>query len=208
MDAVHLVAYSDYLCPWCFNAFVRLRRLERDDPGVHVEWKSYLLRPRAQERDLEKFRAYTRSWERPAAEADAGTFQVWRGASAPTHSLPAQQLAKAASALGPAAFRAIQDQLFPAYFAENRDISDSEVLRDLWRKAGLPAADYARCQAPENTRAVLADHNEAVEHGASGVPAVRLSDGDQVVTGALPYETYRRWVEKTRARRASESSSA
>ena len=28
MDAVRLVAFSDYLCPWCYNGSLRLERLE------------------------------------------------------------------------------------------------------------------------------------------------------------------------------------
>ena len=47
MPDVRLVAYSDYLCPWCYNASVRLHRLVDEDPGVEIEWKSYLLRPSA-----------------------------------------------------------------------------------------------------------------------------------------------------------------
>ena len=27
-DRVDLIAWSDYLCPWCYNAAVRLERLE------------------------------------------------------------------------------------------------------------------------------------------------------------------------------------
>ena len=69
VEPVTLIAWSDYLCPWCFNASVRLHQLEDEFEGqVCLEWRSYLLRPRASaRRDLERFRAYTRSWERPAA---------------------------------------------------------------------------------------------------------------------------------------------
>ena len=64
--------HSDYLCPWCYNAAVRIDRLERDTPGeVEIEWRSYLLRPKPSPgRDLERFRAYTHSWSRPGAEPD------------------------------------------------------------------------------------------------------------------------------------------
>ena len=44
---LRFVVYSDYLCPWCFNASVRLHRLEDAMDGqLRVEWRSYLLRPR------------------------------------------------------------------------------------------------------------------------------------------------------------------
>ena len=86
VQRVSLVAYSDYLCPWCFNAAVRLQRLVQEDSDVQVSWRSYLLPSRPGRRDLERFRAYTKGWSRPGKEADAGRFQTWQGDTAPPHS--------------------------------------------------------------------------------------------------------------------------
>ncbi len=103
MEPVRLIAYSDYLCPWCYNGSVRLRRIEQEFEGrIELEYRSFLLRPEpARGRDLEKFRAYTESWRRPAAEPDSGTFRVWQdGAGPPSHSVPPHLVAKAAATLG------------------------------------------------------------------------------------------------------------
>jgi predicted DsbA family dithiol-disulfide isomerase len=43
---------------------------------------------------------------------------------------------------------------------------------------------------------VLAEHDQAVELGVGGVPAVRLAGGDVAITGAQPTEAYRRWIQK------------
>lgn len=202
VQRVHLVAYSDYLCPWCFNVAVRLRRLQQEDPEVQVSWRSYLLRPHHARRDMERFRAYTESWSRPAEEADAGRFQAWRGgAGPPASSLPPQVAAKAAARQGAEAFAALHDRLFQAYFAESRDISDCDTLRELWGETGLSPAGFAEIDAADLRRQVLAEHREATDLGATGAPALRLSGADVVVTGALPLATYRRWVARTRARR-------
>lgn len=207
---IRLVAYSDYLCPWCYNASVRLERLCQEEPDVTVEWRSYLLRPRpAVGRDLERFRAYTRSWERPAAEPDAGSFRTWASDQGPpSHSVPAHRVAKAAAAVGPDAFRAVHAALLRAYFRDSRDVSDDAVLRAIWSEEGLSEADFARREAPAVLERILAEHAEAVACGATGVPAVRLADRETAVTGALPYETYARWVAKERARRAARSADA
>ena len=53
----------------------------------------------------------------------------------------------------------------------------------------------------ELRRQVVAEHQEALDLGATGVPSLRLSDSDAVVTGALPLASYRRWVVRTRDRR-------
>jgi predicted DsbA family dithiol-disulfide isomerase len=202
VEPLRFVAYSDYLCPWCYNASRRLHRLEEEEADVEITWKSYLLRPHpAPHRDLEKFRRYTESWRRPAADPDAGSFRVWStDVGPPTHSVPAHLVAKAAAELGCDAFRAVHDRLLVAYFEDNRDISDSDTLRAIWREAGLPDADFARRDDPALLARVRADHAEALEMGANGVPALRQEGRDAAVTGALPYEAYRRWVQKIRAR--------
>lgn len=199
MPPVHLIAYSDYLCPWCFNAAVRLHRLEEEMGGrVAVEWRSFLLRPQPRVgRTLDDFRAYTRSWLRPAEDPDGGTFRVWSSDEGPpSHSVPPHLVAKAAAELGPQAFDEIHTRLLAAYFRDNRDITNRDTLAAIWNEAGLPARDLAVADAPRILEAVLAQHAEALELGITGVPAVLVAGQDTFVVGAQPYETYRRWAEK------------
>ena len=200
---IRLVAYSDYLCPWCYNASRRLHRLADEQPDVEVEWRSYLLRPSpGRGRDPERFRAYTQSWQRPAAEPDGAPFQPWSSDEPPpSHSVPPHRAAKAAARHGPEAFRRFHDRLLAAYFEQSRDISSESVLAELWADVGLEPARFAEWEDPEILRQVLAEHDEAIECGATGVPSVRLADREAVITGALPYESYVQWVTRERARR-------
>jgi len=194
---VRLVVWSDYLCPWCHLGTRRVRRLEEEfGDALAVEWRAFLLRPvPAGARPLEKFRAYTQSWLRPAAEPDAPEFRPWAtDAGPPSHSVPAHLVAKAAAAVGPDAFRAMHDRLLCAYFVENRDISDTETQRALWREVGLATAAFAVAEAPATRAAVLAEHRDALEQGVNGVPALMLVGNDVPTLGAMPYETYRRWI--------------
>ena len=199
MAPVTLIAWSDYLCPWCFNAVVRLQRIEDEfAPNVRVEWRSYLLRPNPRARgDLERFRAYTQSWLRPASEPDSGEFRPWQGAAGPpSHSVPPHLVAKAAAALGDEAFRRMHLRLLRAYFSENQDISDASVLRSLWREQGLPEAEFERRDDPALLEQVLDEHAAAQEAGATGVPAVQLKGNDAIIVNALPLEVYRRWLNR------------
>ena len=166
--------------------------------ALEVEWRSFLLRPRPEPgRSLEKFRAYTRSWLRPAADPPSGEFRVWEGETGPpSHSVPPHLAAKAAAQLGPDAFHRLHERLYAAYFAENRDITDAETLRGLWSEAGLPEAEFARAEDPSLLAQVIEEHNEALEHGASGVPAFRMQETDAVITGAQPLDVFRRWVRR------------
>ncbi len=199
MSPVHFDVWYDYLCPWCFNGAVRLARLEAEFEGrVALTWRAYLLRPFARPgRDLERFRAYTRSWSRPAAEADAGTFRAWQGdAGPPRSSVPAHCAAKAAAALGRDAFARLHARLLRAYFAESRDVSERETLTALWQELRLPLDALEPAFGEVLERAVRAEHDDAVAAGVTGVPAVRKRGNDAVIVGAQPLELYRRWTQR------------
>src|SRR5262245_36496779 len=95
---IELVVWSDYLCPWCHLGTARVRKLEAEfGDAIRVEWRAFLLRPMPDPaRTIEKFRAYTQSWLRPAAEPDAPPFRPWVGDEGPpSHSIPAHAVAKA-----------------------------------------------------------------------------------------------------------------
>jgi predicted DsbA family dithiol-disulfide isomerase len=180
---------------------VRLRRIRSElGDAVRVEPRAFLLRPYPAQRSLEEFRAYTRSWLRPASDPDAPTFQVWEGnAGPPSHSVPPHLVAKAAATLGDEAFERIDARLMQAYFAENRDITDPATLRALWRESGLPEPELARAADPALLHETFAEHNEALERGVTGVPAVRIEGREGLVVGAQPPDVYRRWVERALA---------
>src|SRR5262249_39313391 len=160
--------WSDYLCPWCHLGARRVRRIEEEfGDAVHIEWRAFLLRPVPEDgRTLERFRSYTRSWLRPAAEADAPEFRTWASDEGPpSHSIPAHTVAKAAAALGLDAFRAMHDRLLRAYFVESRDITKTDTLRTLWREIGFEEAAFEVSAAPATTQTVIAEHQDALAHG-------------------------------------------
>jgi len=201
---LEVVVYSDFLCPWCWNAATRLGAVEAQlGDAIALSWRSYLLRPQPRPRTpeaLERFRSYTNGWQRVAADEPRAPFRPWQSdAGPPTHSLPPHQTAKAAEAFGADAGRQMRERLFRAYFAESRDISDADTLRDLWREIGLTDADFPATPDPEVTRRILAEHAEAQSYGATGVPAVRLADQDFVLVGAQPEAAYLRWFRRALA---------
>lgn len=200
MEAVHFIAWSDYLCPWCWNASRTLWRLFDEYEGrLRIEWRSYLLRPvEKKDRDRERFRKYTERWRVIGAEPGAGTFNVWSSDDPPpSHSVPAHRVAKAAARIGPEAFRGMHARLMTAYFTDNRDISSDRVLRELWAAEGLDEAAFAVSRAPEIEARVLREHEEAQAQGAHGVPAIKRIDNDAVIVGAHPEALYRRWIDRS-----------
>jgi len=148
-----------------------------------------------QQRSLEKFKKYTESWKRPAAMEKESVFQVWAtDEGPPSHSIPPHLVAKAAAGLGAQAFEMVHERLLKAYFTENRDIAEPDVLNELWEELGLPSEAFEKSDDPEILKEVMTEHNEAVQNGVSGVPAILMEGVPGVLVGAQEEEFYRRLI--------------
>jgi predicted DsbA family dithiol-disulfide isomerase len=172
-----------------------------DDVGP-VAWRSFLLRPTPEFRDLEQFRAYTQRWARPAEMEPACDFHPWAGDTVPpSHSVPPAVAARVARHFGDDAARRYHDALFHAYFTENRTVSDRTVLVTIAGEIGLDrdAFDAAlTAHGEDEQRVVFADHHAAVDVGIHAVPAV-VVDGRYLVQGAVEVDDYLRVIERARA---------
>lgn len=162
-----------------------------------------MLRLEPKTPDRAKFVEYTTSWLRPAAMEPGASFQVWGSDSPPpTSSLPAQVAAKTMERFRPAASFDFHRALLTAYFTDNRDISDAEVLGAVAAECGVDAIDFKAAMVDNNdemTRAVINDHNSAIERGVTGVPTV-LINNVMAVPGAQDVDAYATWIERIEAR--------
>ena len=173
---VHLVVWSDYLCSWCYLGTARLARLEEEfGDALRIEWRAFLLRPTPQEsRTLERFRAYTQSWLRPAAEPDAPSFRPSAsdaGALAQHPRTPRRQGRR-----DPRTRRVRGDAPTPlACLLRGKSRRDRpRHAADALVGFGLAEDGFAVVDAPATRAAVLAEHRDALEQGVTGVPAVMM----------------------------------
>jgi len=192
---VRLDVFSDYLCPWCYNAAVRIADVEREyGDRVRVHWRAFPLIPDQQpgRRVSQKMRE---GRQRVAADEPRALFVAPEIETAlPSSSVPAQTAAKCAERQGADAFARFHEGLFLAQFRDNLDISRRDVLRTLAGQCGLDVdrfeADYAGGEAYE---AVLHDCAEgAAWFGVSALPTV-IFDEKLSLVGAVPAERYR-WM--------------
>lgn len=177
---------------------MRLEKIEAEYPDtLEVVWKSFMLRPTPQPRSIEQHREYTRSWLNPASQPESGEFAVWATEnSPPTHSVPALVAGKAAATFGDEAFYRFHVEVMRAYFAENRTISDLDVLTDVAATAEIPSGEFRErlendWQAFEDQ--VFAEHTEAVSLGVTGIPSVVVDDA-LLIPGAVETDVYRRII--------------
>lgn len=181
---------------------MRLEKIEAEYEGaVEVVWKSFMLRPSPQPRSIEQHREYTRSWLNPVSQKESGEFNVWATENQPpTHSVPALVAGKAAASFGDEAFHRFHIEVMRAYFAENRTISDLEVLADVAGRSGIPENEFrdrleSEWQKFENE--VFAEHTEAVQLGVTGIPSVVVDDA-LLIPGAVDADVYRRVIRERR----------
>ena len=82
---------------------------------------------------------------------------------------------------------ALNLKLFETYFAEGRNLAESEVLLDVAEAVGLPIETAEEVIRQRNFRdAVDVDWKRALELGVTGVPT--FVSGNRGLVGAQPYE--------------------
>ena len=167
---------------------------------IDITWRAFLLRLEPKTTDRMKFAAYTESWLRPAEMEPQAKFRLWDDASdePPSSSLPAQVAAKAVERTSPEASRDFHRALLSAYFTDNRDISDWDVLRQVADSCNVNVGFYddvvgggRQALASE----VIDDHNAAVERQIHAVPSV-LFGTELVVPGAQDVAVYENLVDR------------
>jgi predicted DsbA family dithiol-disulfide isomerase len=139
MRRLAIVAYSDYVCPWCYIGLQRIERLQQEYP-VEVEWRAFELHPETP-RGGAQLAGRHGSSARAAAYAnnilalarDAGLEMRMPVVVANSHlALEAGEFARVNGG-----FDSYHPALFRAYFEDARDIGDSDALCDIARACGV-----------------------------------------------------------------------
>jgi predicted DsbA family dithiol-disulfide isomerase len=96
----------------------------------------------------------------------------------------------------------IHDALYRAYFVDNRNLADIDVLMDVVEKAGLSVAS-ARQAIEERTFKLAVDEDWEKSHayGVTGVPT--FVAGGYGLVGAQPYENLAQFIESVREKTGS-----
>jgi predicted DsbA family dithiol-disulfide isomerase len=139
MRRLAIVAYSDYVCPWCYIGLQRVERLQQEYP-VDVEWRPFELHPETP-RGGAQLAGRHGSSARAAAYAnnilalarEAGLEMRMPNVVANSHlSLEAGEFARERGG-----FDSYHPALFRAYFEDARDIGDPDELCDIAKACGV-----------------------------------------------------------------------
>lgn len=211
---LHIDIVSDVVCPWCIVGYKQLQQaLETvgDEVDATITWHPFELNPGMppEGQDIREHVAqkYGASAEQSAANRlrlkEIGERLGFAFNHAPDmriyNTFKAHQLLTwAGNAYGSDAQTRLKLALFAAYFQDNLDVSDEDVLLCVVADIGLdPEAGREILNDPENEAAVRAHLDHWIEQGISGVPAI-IFDGKYLVPGAQEAETFVNVIRKVR----------
>jgi predicted DsbA family dithiol-disulfide isomerase len=146
-----IIAYSDYVCPWCYIGFRRIEQLQREF-DVQVEWRPFELHPETPKTGAQlagrlgsaaRARAYAENIITVAGDAEI----AMRMPAVVANSHRALEAAEFARDHG--GFDAMHAALFHAYFEQSRDIGDSDVLCEIARASGVDDQGLRQALADE-----------------------------------------------------------
>lgn len=197
-----IVAYSDYVCPWCYIGFRRIERLQREF-DIAVDWRPFELHPETP-RTGAQFVGRLGNPDRARAYRDrilglaqeSGIEMTMPRVIANSHrALEAAEFARERGG-----FPAMHAALFAAYFEQGRDIADVDVLCEIAGEAGVDDQALRQALADETyADAVDAFTADARADGIVSTPTFVFPGGFRLV-GAQDYDVFvsvtRRLIER------------
>ncbi|PLR83050.1 2-hydroxychromene-2-carboxylate isomerase [Bacillus canaveralius] len=193
--ALKIKVYSDYVCPFCFLAEKPLEEAI-NGKDVEVEWMPYELRPYPNETLLPEGDYLRNTWKQsvyPMAERLGIPIVLPKVSPQPyTHlAFEGFQYAKEHQK-----GNEYNDRMLRAFFQEEQDIGNIDILTKLAGEVGLDENEYR--QALE-TRKYKEQHQKALQHAyteanITAVPTFVI--GDTVLSGVRSKETIEQAIEE------------
>ena len=199
--------FHDVLCAWCYALSPRLRRLTEEFPDIKVIHRGFPLAPEPND-IIQMFgskekgkRDILQHWKAANMNDDEHRINAelmeQRDFDYP-YSTPALLACKAAELQGGQAMHwDYFDKVQEAHLTLCRNIADFDVLTDIARELSLDVEKFSADLRGEQVKYLLRiDIDRALELGVEATPTLVANDG--MLTGAVPYDSLKRWYVKVR----------
>lgn len=200
--------WSDYACPYCYIGEARLKKAIAEIPDigkVELEMKAFQLDPSAGEHaagDTQTRFAhkYGLTMEH-AARSIEHISQMGRGEGLDfryattlfTNTMDAHRLTKLAQSKGADVADKVIEALFKAYFTDNKELANKELLQQIGEDCGLDADEVRALLASDQYKdEVILDEREAARYGIHAVPYFVV--GQYGIRGALSVEDMKKTI--------------
>ena len=179
--------WSDYACPYCYIGEARLKKAIADIPelkDVEIEMKAFQVDPSAgehaagdtQTRFAHKYgismQEAGETIEHISQMGIAEGLDFKYATTLFTNTMDAHRLTKLAQSKNdPELAEKIIEALFKAYFTDNKELADKELLQKIGEDAGLDAEEVKEVLSSDKYKdEVLLDEREAARYGIHAVP--------------------------------------
>ncbi|MFJ8530458.1 DsbA family protein [Bacillus sp. NPDC094106] len=202
---VKMKVYSDFICPFCFLAKGPLDEVAKEK-DVEIEWMPFELRPSPYSKiDPWQESDKLSSWDSfilPTAKKLGVEMRLPRVSPHPyTHfAFEGYQFAKEHGLEN-----AFHHRVFTAFFQEEQNIEEIDVLTTLAGEVGLPEIEFKEALV---TRKYKEKHQQAIQHAYDeanimAVPTVMI--GEEVIQGLASKEMLERVIDKEIQKRKTNS---
>ena len=185
---LRVTVFSDYICPFCYIGDARLNKL-RHEYNLKVNWCFLEIHPETPAEGMsvteldytaEQFRDLMQGYYQMAG---AEGLKVSKHRYT-TNSHRALLLAEAAKGDGAEVFYRLHNRLFEAYFGEEQNIGDEEVLRQLADACGIKTKTVEKAWSDPSYAQRLAQNLAAArELNVTGTPTYFFTD--RALAGAV-----------------------
>jgi predicted DsbA family dithiol-disulfide isomerase len=190
-----VVAYSDYICPFCYIGYHRIEQLKKEF-NLDVDWRPFEIHP-----ETPKGGALAEDLPFPTGYLEMAFANVKRLADEDgltlkfSGKLPNSRLALYVSefARKKGKFEEYHKLVLEAYWLEGKDIGDKNLLLDLAESVGLNITEieaYLNTDEPFNE--VQKSLNELRRYRINGVPTFII--GEKLIVGAQPYQVFKQAI--------------
>ena len=199
LPELRITVYSDYICPFCYVGHHRLQRL-RDSYDLKINWCFLEIHPEtsAEGEPIDSLQYPSEQWQKMLSNleriADEENIPLAK-LTFITNSKDALLLSEAAKKCGREIFYALHEKLFNAYFVDQKNIGDRNILKEIALSCGIDKeiTESAWTDPLYQTR-LLNNFSSARTHNIQSVPSFVF--GDKVLTGVVAESTFRETASK------------
>ncbi len=198
-----VIAYSDYICPFCYIGYHRIEQLKKEY-DLDVEWKPFEIHP-----ETPKGGALTEELPFPKGYLETAFANVKRLADEDdlklkfSDKLPNSRLALYISefARKKGKFEEFHKFVMDAYWLEGKDIGDKSLLLNLAESVGLDEDEISSyLDTNEPFEVVQQSLKEVKKYGINGVPAFIVEN--RLIYGAQPYTVFKKVINDIMAQKS------
>lgn len=194
LPELQVTVFSDYICPFCYVGHHRLMRL-KDSYDIKINWCLLEIHPENLEQgepvasldySSEQWQQLVKNLKHVAEQENIPLAEL----TFTTNSKNSLLLAETCKQLGHEKFYALHEKLFTAYFVQQKNIGDKNILREIAREAGIDEAttESAWTDGPQHQR-LLQNYQAARQYKIQSVPSFIF--GERVLMGVVGEDVMR-----------------